>query len=99
MKLFILGTVLLLLSAASLADAQKYAPAFTCTPPPLRTATATAPDSSAIMPPAMWIHRMPFIGVLARLRSLKPLQPPAPRGETGAGRRVGSGVPRRSPRA
>jgi hypothetical protein len=32
---------------------QNQVPAATCVPPPLRTAKATAPDSSASRPPAM----------------------------------------------
>ena len=35
-------------------------PAETCMAPPLRAPTATVPDASATMPPAMWIHMIPW---------------------------------------
>src|SRR5438445_6247467 len=79
-------------------DTQNQVPAETCLPPPLRTATATAPDTSATMPPATWIQVM-LIDVLPRWRPQEPRLPPDPPGETRAARPAGSRARRRSPRA
>src|SRR5438046_6626860 len=80
-------------------DTQNQVPAETCLPPPLRTANATAPDTSATMPPAIWIEVMPFIDVLPLWRRQEPRRPPDPPGETRAARPAGSRARRRSPRA